>query len=60
VRDGGGMNGVARVARGRRQPRWREGGPEPTLPAMEEGGVDRLAEPCTKVLCGRLRYSLIE
>jgi hypothetical protein len=38
VRDGGGMNGVARVARGRRQPGWREGGPEPVLPAMEEGG----------------------
>ena len=58
MRDGGGMNGVARVARGRRQPGWREGGPEPALPAMEEGGADQLAEPCTKVLCGRLQYSL--
>jgi hypothetical protein len=53
VRDGGRMNGVAR---GRRQPGWREGGPA-VLP--KEGGADRrwrggLAEPCTKGRCGRL------
>jgi hypothetical protein len=43
VRDGGGMNGVVRVALGRWQPRWKEGGPAvlPALPAMEEGGADR-------------------